>query len=365
MNTAAISAEACTAMATRTATHRSSCICRETRRSSRIASFAGVSWAKPPRRLAGRRLSNWTGRSAQALLDMHKRLKSEVAELVVEIIHRHTVSDKFNDEEVALEPRLPAHLSRAPCRSPGHRVEARCSPASEPAWKSWRAGRLPEGAEAGSPFRAGRRWRPPTTRLWRWCLGFWRTRRKFQNRIVGQAWADTYLRQTERSQAGGEDSGGTAGWERHAGGGRAGGNAASGLLCAPGTRVSMAGNEFGLGVFAFACMLLTHPERLSAEDTLMIDCGGRRVLRARRLHFRPRPAVRLRLSAASSSASSTKTGRATCGARPLDFCQGRLSGSVSFATDCRLMRLTQQAVCFSQDAGASSSIWDFERLAGP
>src|ERR1035438_5864126 len=40
------------------------------------------------------------------------------------------------------------------------------------------------------------------------------------------------------------------------------------------TRVALAGNEFGLGVFAFGCMLLTHPERLSTGDTLMIDCGG-------------------------------------------------------------------------------------------
>jgi hypothetical protein len=40
------------------------------------------------------------------------------------------------------------------------------------------------------------------------------------------------------------------------------------------TRISMAPNEFGLGVFAFACMLLTHPERLSTGDTLMVDCGG-------------------------------------------------------------------------------------------
>ena len=40
------------------------------------------------------------------------------------------------------------------------------------------------------------------------------------------------------------------------------------------TRVAMAGNEFGLGVFALGCMLLTHPERLSTGDTLMIDCSG-------------------------------------------------------------------------------------------
>jgi hypothetical protein len=29
-----------------------------------------------------------------------------------------------------------------------------------------------------------------------------------------------------------------------------------------------------MGVFAFGCILLTHPERLSTGDTLMIDCGG-------------------------------------------------------------------------------------------
>src|SRR5579859_4549976 len=36
--------------------------------------------------------------SAQAVLDMDRKLKREVAERVVEIIHRHTVSDKYKDE---------------------------------------------------------------------------------------------------------------------------------------------------------------------------------------------------------------------------------------------------------------------------
>jgi hypothetical protein len=40
------------------------------------------------------------------------------------------------------------------------------------------------------------------------------------------------------------------------------------------TRASLAGNEFGLGMFSIGCILLTHPERLSTADTLMIDCGG-------------------------------------------------------------------------------------------
>jgi hypothetical protein len=40
------------------------------------------------------------------------------------------------------------------------------------------------------------------------------------------------------------------------------------------TRASIAGNEFCLGVFAVASMLLTHTERLSTGDGLMLDCGG-------------------------------------------------------------------------------------------
>jgi hypothetical protein len=39
-------------------------------------------------------------------------------------------------------------------------------------------------------------------------------------------------------------------------------------------RVLMAGNEFGLGMFQVAAMLLTHPERLSSSDALMLDCAG-------------------------------------------------------------------------------------------
>ena len=39
-------------------------------------------------------------------------------------------------------------------------------------------------------------------------------------------------------------------------------------------RVVMASNEFGLGAFALGCMLITHPERLSSLETLMIDCSG-------------------------------------------------------------------------------------------
>ena len=47
-------------------------------------------------------------------------------------------------------------------------------------------------------------------------------------------------------------------------------------------------------LFAVACMLLTHPERLSAEDALMIDCGGDEYSVRGDYHLRPRAPLRLR-----------------------------------------------------------------------
>lgn len=41
-----------------------------------------------------------------------------------------------------------------------------------------------------------------------------------------------------------------------------------------GIREAMDDYEFGLGAFAVACMLLTHPERLQHYDDLWIDCSG-------------------------------------------------------------------------------------------
>jgi hypothetical protein len=40
--------------------------------------------------------------SAQTVLDMGRKLQSEVAERLVKIVHRHTVSGKFMDEEAGL-----------------------------------------------------------------------------------------------------------------------------------------------------------------------------------------------------------------------------------------------------------------------
>ena len=209
--------------------------------------------------------------SAQAVLDMARKLKSEVASLVVETIERHTVSDKYKDEEVGSNRSYP----------PTYRV--RLVEAQVTALKNLfpslgscleKLGRrpLPEGAEA---WFAIPRWQAlaPTYNEAVEMLGeVLAAKRKFSNRIIGRM-GPTYLRQSERSKLAEKILS-----EQQEGNDILVVGAQAGMLhrgsSARRTRVAMAGNEYGLGVFAFGCMLLTHPERLSSGDTLMIDCGG-------------------------------------------------------------------------------------------
>ena len=132
---------------------------------------------------------------------------------------------------------------------------------------------LLEGAEAWFAIPRWQALAPTYNEAVEMVLGVLATKRKFQNRIVGRL-GPTYLRQSRALQAGGKDSGRSAAGQRHSGGGRAGRHAASRLLGPPHPRAPWPAMSLALGVFAVACMLLTHPERLSTEDTLMIDCGG-------------------------------------------------------------------------------------------
>jgi hypothetical protein len=209
--------------------------------------------------------------SAQTVLEMGKKLESEVAESVVEIIHRHTASDKFKDEEVGSTRIYPPTYKVRP-------VEAQVTelrkhfPLLGSCMEKLARKQLLEGAEDWFAIPRWQALAPTYNEAVEMALGALAAKRKFQNRILGRL-GPTYLRQSERSklaekiladQQQGQDFLVVA--------------AQAGMLhrgcSARRARVAMAGNEFGLGVFAVACLLLTHPERLSAEDTLMIDCGG-------------------------------------------------------------------------------------------
>jgi hypothetical protein len=209
--------------------------------------------------------------SAQIVLDMDLKLKSEVADVVVEVISRHTVSDKYKDEEVTSNRVYPPTYRVRP-------VEAQVTELRKlfPTLGNCleKLGRKPllDGAEAWFAIPRWQALAPTYSEAVELALGVLASRRRVSNRIIGRL-GPTYLRQSERSilaekiladQQQGCDLLVVA--------------AQAGILhrgcSARRTRVAMAGNEYGLGVFAFACMLLTHPERLSTGDTLMIDCGG-------------------------------------------------------------------------------------------
>jgi hypothetical protein len=209
--------------------------------------------------------------SAQTVLDMGRKLKEEVAASVVEIIHRHMASDKFKDEQVGSNRTYPPTYRERPVEAQVTELK-KCFPMLGSCMEKLARKPPLEGAEA---WFAIPRWQAVASSYndaVKMALEILATRRKFQNRVIGRL-GPTFLRQSERSmlaekiladQQQGQDILVLA--------------AQFGMLhrgcSARRARVAMAGNEFGLGTFAVACMLMTHPERLSAEDTLMIDCGG-------------------------------------------------------------------------------------------
>jgi hypothetical protein len=209
--------------------------------------------------------------SAQAVLDMDKKLKHEVAERVVEIIHRHTISDKYKDEQVSSNRVYPPTYRVRP-------IEAQVSelrklfPSLASCQEKLARRELPEGAEAWFAIPRWQSLASTYNEAVEMVVGILAAKRRFSNRIAGKLGA-MYLRQAERSKLAEKILG-----EQQEGNDILVLGAQAGMLhrgsSARRTRVSMAGNEFGLGVFSFGCMLLTHPERLSTGDTLMIDCGG-------------------------------------------------------------------------------------------
>jgi hypothetical protein len=209
--------------------------------------------------------------SAQTVLDAGKKLKAEVAASVEEIIHRHTASDKFKDEEVGSNRTYPPTYRERPIEAQVTELK-KLFPVLGSCMEKLARKPLLEGAEAWFAIPRWQALAPTYNEAVELVLATLASKRKFQNRIVGRL-GPTYLRQSERAklaekiladQQQGNDILVVA--------------AQAGMLhrgcSARRARLRMAGNEFGAGVFTIACMLLTHPERLSSEDALMIDCGG-------------------------------------------------------------------------------------------
>jgi len=208
---------------------------------------------------------------AQAVLEVQSKLKSDVTAAVFEIVRKHTISHKFEDEQVKSDRKYPPNYRVKP-------VEAQVTELRKafPSLGSCqeKLGRVPLPEEPEGWF-AIPRWQalaPTYNEAVEILLGVLTSRRRFSNRIAGRL-GEKYLRQTERSRLAE-----TVLADQQAGNDILVVAVQAGMLhrgsSARRTRMSLAGNEFGLGVFSIGCVLLTHPERLSTGDCLMIDCGG-------------------------------------------------------------------------------------------
>lgn len=219
----------------------------------------------------GTALEQLDQQSAQAVLDQDRNLRREIADLVIQIIQRHTVSSKFMDEEARSNRVYPPTYRVRP-------VEAQVTalrglfPTLGACQEKLSRRPLPEGPEAWFAIPRWQKLAGTYNEALEMVLDVLASKRRFSNRIIGKV-GEKFLRQSERSKLAEKILA-----EQQEGSDILVVAAQAGMLhrgcSARRTRVAMAGNEFGLGVFAFACILLTHPERLSTSETLMIDCGG-------------------------------------------------------------------------------------------
>ena len=209
--------------------------------------------------------------SADVVLEMREKVKSEFLQSVVGIMKRHTVSDRHKDEETPSRREYPAAYKVRP-------IEAQVTELRTVFPNLWscmeKIGHrpVPEGAEGWFAVprweMLGSTYNEAVQRV----LHALARQRRFSNRIADKIDA-LHLRQTSRAERA---------WQilseqqpendllviaaqvgmQHRG------------RSARRTRAILRGNEFGLGALAMGCILLTHPERMSAMNALMIDCCG-------------------------------------------------------------------------------------------
>ncbi len=209
--------------------------------------------------------------TAQLILEKHARIKAEFTQSVIEIVRRHTVSDRYKDEETYSQREYPPQYRVRP-------IEAQVTglrklfPRLGGCMERISRRPLPDCAEAWFAIPRWQALAPTYNEALELVLEALNTQRKFANRMQGKL-SPGYLRPAERSeramallaeQQPGNDIVVVAAQlgRLHRG------------CSARRTRVVMRGNEFGLGAFAFGCILLTHPERMSMLDALMVDCAG-------------------------------------------------------------------------------------------
>jgi hypothetical protein len=209
--------------------------------------------------------------SAQAVLEAERKVKADIAKAVTEIVHNYTISSKYEDEEVGSDRSYPLNYRVRPVEAQVTELRKAFPELGNCQEKLGRLP-LPEDAEAWFAIPRWQAVAPTYNEAVEKIIEVLAQKRRLSNRIAGRL-GEKYLRQIERSRLAQ-----TTLAEQQEGNDVLVVAAQAGMLhrgcSARRTRASLAGNEYCLGVFAIASILLTHPERLSAGDALMIDCGG-------------------------------------------------------------------------------------------
>ena len=205
------------------------------------------------------------------VIELETKLKAEITSAAIKIIQRLTLSDKYKDEETVSRREYPPTYRVRPVEAQVTELK-KIFPRLGRCVEKLARNPVPDGAEAWFAIPRWQAVAPTYGEAVEMVIDALAKKRKLSNRIVGKMGPE-HLRQNERtklaesilaSQQPGSDilvMAAQAGM-RHRG------------CSARRARVAMASHEFGLGAFALGCMLLTHPERLSQIDTLMIDCSG-------------------------------------------------------------------------------------------
>lgn len=208
---------------------------------------------------------------AQAVLEADSSLKSEVTEAVTELIQRHTGTNRYKEEEVGSNCPYPPTYRVLPMAAQAT-VLKNLFPRLQGCHEKLARRDPPQGAEEWFAIPRWQALASSYNEAVEMVIGVLASKRRFSNRIADRM-GEKYLRQTERTKLAETILG-----EQQQGNDILVVAAQAGMLhrgySARRTRVVMASNEFGLGAFAVACLLLAHPDRLSNGETLMIDCCG-------------------------------------------------------------------------------------------
>ena len=209
--------------------------------------------------------------SVQLVLDGDRAFRAEATESVGALIDRFTISDKYKDEQTPSQLEYPTSYRPRPVEAQVTELR-KIFPGLGSAMEKVGRRPLPESAEAWIAIPRWQAVAPTYGEACRTMVEALASRRKFSNRILGNL-GPTFLRQCERTQhaekilAEQQPGHDILVFAAQAGKHHRGRSARR-------ARVVLAGNEFALGMFAMGCLLLVHPERLSQQESLMIDCSG-------------------------------------------------------------------------------------------